>query len=171
MTFIFIKNITLKDTLIDTMTVQTRMSAVSDCSLWYENHLYKVTENDQLIESARYAFSELLLNAYEHGNLGIDHDRKHRLIEEGTYWDILEVEEEQNDKEIKIEIYKHYHQNTAYFLTIIYDQGEGFNTDILKDIFQRTHHYNGRGVFASKQNSNGIYYNMQGNSVLTIHKL
>ena len=60
---------------------------------------------------------------------------------------------------------------TTYFITQISDEGEGFDTKILSEIFRNRNAFNGRGVYMSRNSSDGIYYNTKGNGVLYIHKL
>jgi hypothetical protein len=56
-------------------------------------------------------------------------------------------------------------------LTHIIDEGNGFNTQMLAQTFRNAAAFNGRGVFVSRKNSLGIYYNAKGNSVLFLHKV
>ena len=52
-----------------------------------------------------------------------------------------------------------------------YDEGEGFDTQILSQIFRNSKKFNGRGVLVSRKNSMGIYYNSKGNCVLFLNKI
>ena len=56
-------------------------------------------------------------------------------------------------------------------VTQITDEGDGFDTQILSEIFRNSKIFNGRGVFISRKNSLGIYYNTKGNLVLYINKI
>lgn len=59
----------------------------------------------------------------------------------------------------------------TYVITKIIDEGDGFDTNILSEIFRNKALFNGRGVFVSRRSSLGIYYNQKGNEVLFLHKI
>jgi hypothetical protein len=63
------------------------------------------------------------------------------------------------------------HCDSSYIITKIVDEGNGFDTQVLSEIFRNSDTFNGRGVFVSRKNSLGIYYNAKGNSVLFLHKV
>ncbi|MDR2869180.1 MAG: ATP-binding protein, partial [Deferribacteraceae bacterium] len=59
------------------------------------------------VEKIRIGFSEMLMNAIEHGNLGITEDEKHESTEEGTYHDLLAkrlVDPLYKDRQVRITI-------------------------------------------------------------------
>jgi len=111
------------------------------------------------------------MNAYEHGSLGIQANQKHKLMENDTYFETLLSLEQECTKQITVEISKTMYNEMSYIITKIYDEGEGFDTQILSKIFRNSHNFNGRGVFVSRQSSQGIYYNAKGNVVLYINKV
>ncbi|NOR58238.1 MAG: response regulator, partial [Sulfurimonas sp.] len=102
---------------------------------------------------------------------GLDSQTKHRLIEEDTYLETLLEKQEGCDKQIHITINKISYNSSDYIITRIKDDGEGFDTQILSEIFRNVKSFNGRGVFVSRSSSLGIYYNSEGNSVLFLHKV
>jgi hypothetical protein len=61
--------------------------------------------------------------------------------------------------------------DNTYIITSILDEGNGFDTNILSEIFRNKAKFNGRGVFVSRRSSLGIYFNAKGNEVLFLHKL
>jgi uncharacterized protein (UPF0335 family) len=111
------------------------------------------------------------MNAYEHGNFGITSEAKHQLLENNTYFRTLETKESECNKKIKVTINKIEYENNSYIITSITDEGNGFDTKILREIFRNLKRFNGRGVFVSRRSSLGIYYNTKGNSVLYLHKI
>ena len=111
------------------------------------------------------------MNAYEHGNLGIAASTKNALMENDTYFDTLLSKEKECEKNIDVKIDKIEHNSSIYIVTHITDEGEGFDTQILSEIFRNSETFNGRGVFVSRKNSSGIYYNNKGNSVLFLNRL
>jgi hypothetical protein len=111
------------------------------------------------------------MNAYEHGNLGIDSKQKHQYMEEDIYFEKLQELQKGNKKSISVEVYKITEPYSTYVVTKICDEGEGFDTQILAQIFRNSKKFNGRGVFVSRKNSMGIYYNTKGNCVLFLTKI
>lgn len=111
------------------------------------------------------------MNAYEHGNLGIDSQAKHQLLEDDIYFETLKEKEVNCQKKIDVKISELKYGPTSYIITQITDEGEGFDTQILSEIFRNSKTFNGRGVFVSRTNSLGIYYNSQGTSVLYLHQI
>ena len=164
LTFIFINKLELnEDTLVCEKVFETKLDVIDEANEWYEN----ISDNNYSI----IAFHELFMNAYEHGNLGIGSDIKHKLLADDIYFDKLLEYEKQCDKSITVKIYKVYNLSSEYMVTQITDEGEGFDTNLLSTIFRNSKQFNGRGVFVSRKNSMGIYYNSKGNSVLFINKI
>jgi 5-methylthioribose kinase len=116
-------------------------------------------------------FTELYMNAYEHGNLGIDSQTKHKYLEEDIYFEKLAELQKECFKKISVEVYRLKEMESEYIITKICDEGEGFDTQILSQIFRNSQKFNGRGVFVSRKNSMGIYYNSKGNCVLFLSKI
>jgi transcriptional antiterminator len=93
------------------------------------------------------------------------------LIEEDKYFDTLLEMEKLSTKKIFVKIDKIEDNASTYIITQITDEGSGFDTQILSEIFRNSRKFNGRGVFVSRKNSLGIYYNSCGNSVLYLNKI
>ncbi len=170
-TFIFLSKFKFEEHCIATKSIPCSMTALGEADQWYAEQLNIRFHDQELLDHAGYAFTELLLNAYEHGNLGITGKQKHRLIESDEYWDLLAEKEQACDKKTFVSIYEIKHFDRHYLATMISDEGEGFDTELLKDIFYRGNRFNGRGVYISRRSCDGIYYNTKGNSVFTINKI
>jgi len=172
LTLIFINKI--EETKIDIAhrKFETRLGIIEeDAGLWYENIWQEITSDTKKSYKAGLVFTELIMNAYEHGNLGINKQEKHVLLHEDIYFETLLEREKECDKTIEVTVSKIVYQNTSYIITLIEDEGKGFDTQTLSEIFRNSHTFNGRGVFVSRKNSLGIYYNQQGNAVLYLNKL
>lgn len=110
---------------------------------------------------------ELMLNAVEHGNLGITYDEKTTLVMEGKWHD--EVVRRLHDA-----AYKDRHATVEYNLTeqdisvIIRDQGTGFNWEKYLEISpERAMDPHGRGIATSKMLSfDDLHYQGIGNEVV-----
>lgn len=171
-TLIFINKINETKIDIATKRFMSRLCVVEEeASQWYETIWENLDTNAKTSYQANLVFTELIMNAYEHGNLGIDKQHKHTLLHDGIYFETILEKEKDCTKLIEVTVSKIMYKNTTYIITLIEDEGAGFDTQTLSEIFRNSHTFNGRGVFVSRKNSLGIYYNQQGNSVLYLNKL
>ncbi len=160
-----------RDSCITKKEFSTSLQEVENANEWYSNVWNTLSDDAKKTYQAGVVFTELYMNAYEHGNLGIDAFTKHQLIEEDTYIDTLLQKEQGNSKKITVTLDKVTHSCSTYIVTKITDEGEGFDTQLLSEIFRNSQAFNGRGVFVSRKNSMGIYYNVKGNTVLFLSKI
>jgi two-component system, HptB-dependent secretion and biofilm response regulator len=156
LTLIFIHKLDLSRSLISHRSFETSLSDVDVANEWYTELWSDFSQNQKDIYSANLVFTELFMNAYEHGNLGISSQRKHTMLEEDSYFDTLLGEQKSCEKKIHVSIYKTQNDSCSYIITKIEDEGEGFDTQILSQIFRNAQNFNGRGVFVSRRNSMGI---------------
>lgn len=171
MTFVFINRLNYTTSATVKKSFETSLAAVEEANDWYVNFWNSHTSDYKLAYNAGIVFTELFMNAYEHGNLGIDAQTKHKLMEEDSYFTTLEKLDEACDKKIEVSISTIYYSGNRYITTTIRDEGDGFDTQILSKIFRDRKNFNGRGVYISRQSSRGIYYNAKGTSVLFLHKI
>ncbi len=169
-TLIYIHRLKSTSSLIAAKTFSSTLASVDAANEWYIELWHNITTDLNISYHANIVFTELFLNAYEHGNLGIDSATKHRLINDDIYLDTLLEKEKKCSKNISVEVTKIKHHSIDYIITHITDEGDGFDTQILSKIFRNSQTFNGRGVFVSRKNSLGIYYNRKGNSVLYLNK-
>lgn len=165
-TFIFINHIQLKKPPC-LLVIDTKLEETEKANEWFDDIVAKKTEDKNIRSSSGLAFMELLMNAYEHGNLGIDSKKKHTLIENDEYFDFLLKKELTCKKKIFIKVYSF----KNYLLVKITDEGDGFDTAELATIFGLNKSYNKRGVLMSRNATLGIYYNSRANQVIFIAKL
>ena len=171
MTYIFLHQILL-DNEIAKNEVSATSADVEDLNLWYETQISFISDNMAFSAKASLAFSELSLNAYEHGAMGITNKQKHELIDDDKYSAFLSKIEEEKSSKIKVNIYSLQNkQSEKYILTKIEDEGNGFDTKILSSLFSPHKNFNGRGVFMAKKSSLGIYYNSKGNIVYFLNRI
>ena len=150
---------------------KSTLDAVEEANDWYSNVWSNLSNNYKLTYNAGIVFSELFMNAYEHGNLGLDTKTKHKLLNDNTYFTKLEEMQEGCNKNITVKLHTIEHGTNRYIVTTIKDEGNGFDTNILSKLFKKSTSFNGRGVYISKKSSMGVYYNGIGNSVLFLHKI
>ena len=170
-TLIFLNKLLLQDTKIASKQFKTTLAGVDAANEWYSREFEKITDHAKTIYNASVVFTELFMNAYEHGNLGLSAQMKHQLLEDDIYFETLIEKEKLCNKLITVTIDKITYEEQSYIITQISDEGVGFDTQILSNIFRNSQTFNGRGVFVSRSSSLGIYYNSEGNSVLYLHKV
>lgn len=172
LTLIFINKIYFtEDTCIEERVFDSYLKDVDKANAWYSALLNRVCSDENTIYRSSLVFGELFMNAYEHGNLGIDLLEKHRLLDEDIYFEELIEKEKKCSKKIKVKVNLIKNKLSTYIVTQIIDEGEGFDTSILVDIFKNHKSFNGRGIFLSRDNSMGIYYNSFGNVVVYFSKV
>jgi len=171
LTLIFINKLPLEDSISFKRDFKSSFEAIESASVWYDNILSELCRDQKVIYNAGLVFTELYMNAYEHGNLNIDNKTKHQLLENDIYFETLQNKGADCTKKITVKVSKIKYNTSSYIITQITDEGNGFDTQILSEIFRNSAMFNGRGVFVSRKNSLGIYYNSKGNSVLYLNKI
>ena len=172
LSLIFINSLDLREeTLLAAKSFATTLEALESATEWYESLWETLQVEPKESYRAALVFTELYMNAYEHGNLGIDSKTKHLYLKEDIYFEKLSELEQTCTKKIFVSVYKLEEDSSTYIVTKIFDEGKGFDTQILSQIFRNAHKFNGRGVFVSRKNSMGIYYNSTGNCVLFLNKV
>ena len=171
LTFIFFNKLDLNEDILQKKVFDSSLKAIDEANEWYSDTWEAITNNQTIKYNASLVFTELFMNAYEHGNLGLTSKQKHKLLENDTYFSTLQTMQKSCHKKITIKMNKLEYMNHTYITTSIVDEGDGFDTNILSEIFRNRAKFNGRGVFVSRRYSLGIYYNSKGNEVLFLHKL
>ncbi|MDF1875073.1 response regulator [Sulfurimonas sp. SAG-AH-194-I05] len=169
--FIYIHRFCCASGEVDAKVFESTLDDVDAANAWYNILWDNLTDDMRISYGANVVFTELFMNAYEHGNLGIDSHAKNVLLEKDVYFETLKEKEKACNKKINVTVNEVLRGTSKYIITQISDEGEGFDTHLLSDIFRSKQTFNGRGVFVSRKNSVGIYYNAQGNSVLYISKV
>lgn len=92
------------------------------------------------------AYSEIIMNAYEHGNLGITSTEKHKIIQEDIYENTLLEKEKDCDKKIKVKIIGCKSYNYNYVVVSVRDEGNGYPDNIFSLNVSVATKFNGRGL-------------------------
>ena len=120
-------------------------------------------------EPARVAsgLSEILINAVEHGNLGISYTEKSRLLAERKWEQEIEQRLEQ-PKYSNLHVSIKFNRNEKGISIEVIDQGEGFEWEQYMEISpERSDHVHGRGIAMAKLLSfDNIEYKGNGNHVI-----
>lgn len=115
---------------------------------------------------------ELMINAVEHGNLGITYDEKTELVANGTLQNEIESRLRQDlyrHKFVRVDV-----RTTPDELRVtISDMGKGFNfEDYMEFSVERAMDNHGRGIMmANKLSFDGLYYSDGGTSVTCVKRL
>lgn len=110
--------------------------------------------------------SALIVNAIEHGNLGIGFETKSRLLNDGNWEEeVLRRQELPENRDKKVHIT---YQRTAEFnRLVIRDEGSGFDWKKFQNLdSKKMTSINGRGIIqAQHQSFDKVQYNPEGNQV------
>jgi len=117
------------------------------------------------------ALQEIVLNALEHGNIGINSDYKNRLLYAREYESYLKErmgEEDIYNKKIEFELFFSESEEESIIGVAVGDEGVGFDIcKTFKEITVRNSvHLGGRGLKVSELYTNGIYFNRSGNKAV-----
>jgi hypothetical protein len=110
---------------------------------------------------------EMLINAVEHGNLGITGDEKEKMLEEGVYDAFLAAQVRDNHKIVSV---LYLNDQKKISLKIV-DEGRGFDHKKAKKKKLGTGNLlalSGRGIGITKHFFDQVKYNRSGNSVTLI---
>ena len=159
--------------VVATKEFGTSLETIDSALEWYESickELFGCSE--EAIARAGMVFSELYLNAYEHGNLALDTQTKMEYIQKDEYFKKLkELERRFGHRNISVVIARVSDAKGEYAATQICDEGEGFDVEQICDLHKSTTNLNGRGIYMSRQNCCNLHYNKKGNCVLYLYPL
>jgi len=175
MTFIFISKLDRSRAEIYQESFESSFEEIDRALSWYEALWQKYCKDSSKIAQIQLIFNELYMNAFEHGNLNIGMDEKAFLMEEGRLEDELLIRSKKCTKKIDVRVMFYTHKRKIYVITSIVDEGDGFDTKILEQIFRNKkglrNSFSGRGILMSKKASCGIYYNQKGNGVIFVESI
>jgi anti-sigma regulatory factor (Ser/Thr protein kinase) len=167
MTLLYIEKDQLKDSSSKSMTIKSRQEELEIAREKVEDFLISHHLSPKNEAYMNTAFMEMLLNAYEHGNLKISYDEKKTSMQEGTFDDLLrEREIIFGDQTITINLHFTRTQTTDIYTIEVLDEGDGFDTKIMKNKFSKKGLYNGRGLVMTSKMVDAFYYNNIGNKVI-----
>ncbi|MBL8994066.1 MAG: ATP-binding protein, partial [Spirochaetia bacterium] len=109
---------------------------------------------------------EMLINAVEHGNLGIDSEEKEKLLDAGTYAEILSKKVRENLQPVHVLL-----TNDREKIVIqITDQGKGFDHRARVE-GKKELTLSGRGISIARHYFDEVNYSGTGNSVALVKYL
>jgi len=169
LTYVYIEKIP-KNRAFKTLFIPSTYEAVDEALVSLAHYFKENRVGTKCSSELILTFSELLLNALEHGSFGVDKSRKNYLIEQDLFdEEMLRLEALHHDKMIRIEYSILKNADTPLFEAVICDEGEGFDTRVLKNLVINPQSVNGRGFMIIKKLLDHFYFNEKGNSI-TIQK-
>jgi len=131
------------------------------------SQLHKFLEANEQTE-IRTAVREILINAIEHGNLGIGFEEKSKALMEGNYLEFVssrQADPAYSQKKVKID----YVLTDSYVAYRITDEGKGFDhkkaLNKTMDEVNSSFEQHGRGIVMTKSVFDTVEYNQKGNQV------
>ncbi|MCE9596912.1 MAG: ATP-binding protein [Spirochaetia bacterium] len=132
--------------------------------------LSKYLDHDEAY-SLKVCLREMIINAIEHGNLGISFDEKTEAQNEGTYFSLLisrQTDAVYSARQVTL-VYSLTSKRAVFRIT---DQGDGFNhAEIMERDIRRPEFFNlmhGRGIAMARTEFDTVKFNKKGNSVVLI---
>ncbi|PMP72199.1 MAG: hypothetical protein C0187_02180 [Calditerrivibrio nitroreducens] len=145
--------------------LNTDMDEINEFLKEMDDFLRKKHIKDETLSKVTVSLYEFLMNAYEHGNLGIYVDKKHKLIVDNLLEDYCRELEKKCYKKIFVKYGIYYINGIEFFGVTIRDEGEGFNINMTNRALENIEYFCGRGIVLSNTFVDALYYNMKGNEV------
>lgn len=127
-----------------------------------------------VVNTIRICFREILINAIEHGNLGITFDEKTRAIENGDYMDFL-ISRQKDPKFARRGVLVDYLINGKVLMFRITDEGDGFDhggfitrAENDENMAMLEH---GRGIIMTRNVFDSVVFNEKGNQVILTKRI
>ncbi len=148
---------------------ESRLSNLTKLEQQFTDILTNLNIDNQESIQLVIAFNEAVMNAFEHGNFGIQLMDKHRAVNDDIY-DELITEREKLYGYKKISCYvSHLEDKYRVIRVRVIDEGNGYNIDDNKDLSGKSAHLLcGRGLELIKMNVDHIYYSAKGNEIVII---
>ena len=169
-TIIFFNKLPPKPALQRDITINSCLGEISKATEEINSILSNFTSSSEALVLMS-AITELLFNAYEHGNIDLEATEKRKLIAQDLYEDYLKRQEATNTKRIHIKIRIYPYGDCWMLLITIADEGKGFDVRTLLKCGNDCSEFSGRGVKIAQTIADGIYYSHKGNEVTLIKKL
>ncbi|MBF0275502.1 MAG: response regulator [Nitrospinae bacterium] len=155
---------------VATISIPTKKSSLSTVINWINRTLSPLFDKNEATKFIS-LFEEILLNAYEHGNLKITEEEKATLLCQGHFEERVEELERTCDAEIQVTTLKLQDK----IVIRVADEGKGFNhgkftnmTD--EEILERLSNPNGRGIFMASRYFDAIDFSNNGATVTLTKK-
>ncbi len=147
--------------------VHGKLNEVINISKTIEELLKNEGIKAETINRYLFSFSELIMNAFEHGVLKLSSAKK-RMISEGIYEAYLLAEDRSDNAMIDITLNFCNDDNENVIETVIKDPGNGLDLEKSTVVLMTAASISslqGRGIYMAKKNTDALFYNDIGNKV------
>ncbi len=161
--------------LIQNIVAEKKELNLSNYDIYDSDHIniileYIMTSIAPLFDREQYigicnALYEILVNAMEHGNLGISGEEKEELLLQNNYTDHLFKKIKHNESLVNLK----YEKSKSKIIITVTDMGEGFNTNKIKK--PELMGLCGRGLPIARFFFDKLEFNSRGNKVTLVKKL
>lgn len=168
LTLIYVSRVTGRLEHEQRFTVETDLAEVEPLLDRVAGALSDRGAPERAVVEVRFALNELVLNAIEHGNLGISYDEKQRLLETGEYEGFMRrATGDPALRSKRVDVSFQWLDSAGLNLLVVdvEDEGDGFSpSEIFKYMsFDESVRLHGRGIVMSESMVDAIYYNLKGN--------
>ncbi|MCG6550826.1 MAG: response regulator [Candidatus Magnetominusculus sp. LBB02] len=170
-TFIFIQRLETDWQPLMKLTTGGSLAEVNAATVDLQNMLEGMGLDDGFIANFISSLTELLVNAYEHGVLGVGSELKQALASKGAYDDYLIQRQAHAGKAISVFLSKFTKDGKQLIAAAVKDGGDGFNAAKISGLNSDESRFTGRGIKIAKTLSDCLLYNRQGNEVMMIKEI
>lgn len=155
------------------LSIDNYIVVIDDVSTRLTHALHRYMDPGEAMQ-IKMGLQEMIINAIEHGNLGITFEEKSHVLQRGDYREFLKERQAQSPyKERNVSIEYVLSTDTVQYL--IADEGEGFDyhhtlDKVAKKVDQEMLPH-GRGIRMSQVIFDKVKYNKKGNQVLLVKQL
>ncbi len=142
----FIRRTFIEVQYIKEFEIETRYSNIEKLEEFFVENISSLDMDNAAYECFYAAYSEIIMNAYEHGNLGISNKEKYKIIQEDIYEDTLLEKEKDCDKKIKVRIIGCKAPTYNYVVIGVRDEGNGYPDNVFGLNVSVATKFNGRGL-------------------------
>jgi len=167
--------------LLDNMIEEKRTFALPSSFYSINPFIYELIDvikrfpgmDSKTLFSIRLSIYEMIINAFEHGNLDVDYaTKKHKLESGDDYLEFL-TQRSREEQYASRQIIVNYHYIKSEISFTVIDEGKGFDVKsfLEKKEIEDIAALHGRGIFITKVNMDQITYNDIGNQVTLTKKI
>lgn len=153
--------------------IENRLIIADEVSFRVTRNLVKYLPESK-ISLLRMGVREMIVNAIEHGNLGITYEEKSKAQKNQNYHALL-YQRQKNSENRHKKVYIEYRLDSGRALYTIRDQGKGFDhRKFLKSLPSNTngeHLQHGRGIMITRSVFDEVKYNEAGNEVALVVRI
>ncbi|MGM0622994.1 MAG: SpoIIE family protein phosphatase, partial [Campylobacterota bacterium] len=168
-TFLMLSRVNVSSCMVKEFIIDAKLDSVKQAHQDIEKYIKTFFAPDTTkLTQLSYSIYELLINAYEHGSLGVSGKEKQKYIEEDSYIEYLKSIENDFFKQIFVTLYYY----KGYIIATIKDEGRGFDLNRLRmEYLVQNTKFSGRGIKSSKKMVDSMFYNFKSNEVMVIKNI